>query len=415
MLACVGALFVDGNDSRLSTPQTVMTKAPPASARRSSIGQASTSAAISATPGEPRIGRHRSPAVHQAARSTCFNGFDVFKGTGSFFAGLQAGYNFMLPTGLSSASRPTRRFQAFKIPMEFRSAALDIFLAVGPESYQRDGAFVRHLRGRIGYAPGNWLLYATGGFAWSYDQLTRTQLGGTRVTTRRMPFLWRLGWTAGAGIEVPVAPHWTASIQYLYSDFGHSNVLFANAGQRFNSDLVAAAVAAGLNYQFGDDTAPANVSAADRTRTLSIFTVRPRSPGRGMRLRSVRPIRAPIASLADGRDARPRTQPRMLGLRLWQGGGVMAEPGNRSGIWTQGIRSAVAGYTSGEAYKIGFDYPYTRLQRAFIRQTIDLGGESAESGRWHQSVCREPDGQPPRDNGREIQRRRHLRQQQIRA
>ena len=36
----------------------------------------------------------------------------------------------------------------------------------------------------------------------------------------------------------------------------------------------------------------------------------------------------------------------------------------------------VAGYTSGEAYKIGFAYPYTRLQRAFIRQTIDLGGET---------------------------------------
>ena len=38
--------------------------------------------------------------------------------------------------------------------------------------------------------------------------------------------------------------------------------------------------------------------------------------------------------------------------------------------------SGVAGYTSGEAYKIGFAYPYTRLQRAFIRQTIDLGGEA---------------------------------------
>ena len=34
----------------------------------------------------------------------------------------------------------------------------------------------------------------------------------------------------------------------------------------------------------------------------------------------------------------------------------------------------IAGYTSGEAYKIGFAYPYTRLQRALTRQTIDLGG-----------------------------------------
>jgi high affinity Mn2+ porin len=36
----------------------------------------------------------------------------------------------------------------------------------------------------------------------------------------------------------------------------------------------------------------------------------------------------------------------------------------------------VAGFTSGEAYETGADYPYTRLHRAFIRQTIDLGGET---------------------------------------
>ena len=102
------------------------------------------------------------------------------------------------------------------------------------------------VRGRIGYAPGNWLLYATGGFAWTYDQLTLTQLA---TGTTDMPFLWRLGWAAGAGVEVPVAPHWTASIQYLYTDYGHSNVLFANAGQRFDSDLSLQELRAGLNYR----------------------------------------------------------------------------------------------------------------------------------------------------------------------
>ena len=40
------------------------------------------------------------PVVHRAARSIYFNGFDIFKGTGSFFAGFQGGYNFMLPSRL---------------------------------------------------------------------------------------------------------------------------------------------------------------------------------------------------------------------------------------------------------------------------------------------------------------------------
>jgi high affinity Mn2+ porin len=35
----------------------------------------------------------------------------------------------------------------------------------------------------------------------------------------------------------------------------------------------------------------------------------------------------------------------------------------------------VAGFPSGEAYKIGKNEPYFRLQRAFIRQTFDLAGE----------------------------------------
>ena len=35
-------------------------------------------------------------------------------------------------------------------------------------------------------------------------------------------------------------------------------------------------------------------------------------------------------------------------------------------------------YTSGEAYKLGFSYPYARMQRTFLRQTINLGGEAGK-------------------------------------
>jgi len=36
----------------------------------------------------------------------------------------------------------------------------------------------------------------------------------------------------------------------------------------------------------------------------------------------------------------------------------------------------MGGSPSGEAYKVGKWHPYGRLQRAFLRQRIDLGGES---------------------------------------
>jgi len=63
-----------------------------------------------------------------------------------------------------------------------------------------------------------------------------------------------------------------------------------------------------------------------------------------------------------------------LGLRLWQGGEVYANPEVDQGF---GISNTlgIAGFPSGEAYKVGEAEPYVRLHRAFLRQTVGLGGE----------------------------------------
>ena len=47
---------------------------------------------------------------------------------------------------------------------------------LGAESFSETVLASGTVRGRIGYAPGNWLFYATGGFAWTYDQITLTQV-----------------------------------------------------------------------------------------------------------------------------------------------------------------------------------------------------------------------------------------------
>jgi high affinity Mn2+ porin len=62
----------------------------------------------------------------------------------------------------------------------------------GPESYSETMLSSGTARARIGYAPGNWLFYGTGGFAWTYDQLTLTR----RVTgTTDTPVaFWLGGW-----------------------------------------------------------------------------------------------------------------------------------------------------------------------------------------------------------------------------
>ena len=63
------------------------------------------------------------------------------------------------------------------------------------------------------------------------------------------------------------------------------------------------------------------------------------------------------------------------GVRPWQGAEIWVNPEIDQGFGL-GNTFGVAGYLSGEAYKLGATDPYARLARAFFRQTIDLGGES---------------------------------------
>jgi high affinity Mn2+ porin len=60
---------------------------------------------------------------------------------------------------------------------------------------------------------------------------------------------------------------------------------------------------------------------------------------------------------------------------VWKGAEVWIDPEIDQGHGLADTHG-VAGFPSGEAYKIGFDYPYARVNRYFIRQTIDLGGEA---------------------------------------
>ena len=83
---------------------------------------------------------------------------------------------------------------------------------------------------------------------------------------------------------------------------------------------------------------------------------------------------APTAS-SPIRHARRGTQPLFLACDCGRAQSYGSNPEIDQGFGLSGTLG-VAGFTSGEAYKLGADYPYTRLQRAFIRQTIDLGGET---------------------------------------
>src|SRR5262249_39743538 len=186
-----------------------------------------------------------------------FQSSDIFNGSGSYFGGLQIGYDFMLANRVVLGVQLDTSFPGFPNREGISIGGLSIFSTpeIGLASYSESVQHFGTVRGRVGYAPANWLVYATGGFAWTYDKLTLTQLADG---TTDAPFLWRLGWVAGLGIEGAFAPDWAANGEDLYTKYGHSSVMLPAAGLQFTSDLSLQQVRAGLNYRFGGGGTNAN-------------------------------------------------------------------------------------------------------------------------------------------------------------
>ena len=301
--------------------------------------------------------------------------FDPFQDTGSFFEGLQAGYNYMLPNRLVIGAEVDASFPSFQ-----NSAGISIggispvsSPTLGPETYSETVLSSGSVRGRIGYAPGSWLFYATGGFAWTYDQLTLTQLASG---TTDLPFLWRLGRAAGAGVEVSVAPHWTARLEYLLTDYGISSVSMPAAAQQFSSDFRLQELRVGLNYQFGSNGSSSETGiVALATPGQDVINFHGQTTFVEQAYPGFRSPYQGAQSLPGGGQGRETADATLFaGVRLWRGAELWVNPEIDQGF---GLANTfgVAGFTSGDAYKVGFDYPYARLPRTFIRQTIDLGGD----------------------------------------
>jgi high affinity Mn2+ porin len=66
-----------------------------------------------------------------------------------------------------------------------------------------------------------------------------------------------------------------------------------------------------------------------------------------------------------------------LGARLWSGAEVWVNPEIDQGFGLDDTLG-LAGFSSGEAYKVGRNQPYLRMPRLFIRDTFDLGGDAEQ-------------------------------------
>jgi len=178
---------------------------------------------------------------------------------------------------------------------------------------------------------------------------------------------------------VPVIPHWTARLEYLFTDYGHRSVLFANNGQWFTSDFTLQELRLGLNYKFDDNTKSADSKSSSKdSATLNADDISLHGQATVV-WQGYPAIRSPYAgtnSLPGGGTTRETSDLTLYaGVKLWKGAEFWIDPEIDQGHGLADTHG-VAGFPSAESYKLGWDYPYARFQKYFVRQTIDLGGDS---------------------------------------
>lgn len=97
-------------------------------------------------------------------------------------------------------------------------------------------------RGRIGLAFDHFMPYVTGGAAFGDIRANPIGFPGDRET--------RAGWTLGGGLEAVISGPWTAKIEYLYADLGHTTCPAGSCAVSTDVDFHTSLIRGGINYRF---------------------------------------------------------------------------------------------------------------------------------------------------------------------
>jgi outer membrane immunogenic protein len=145
----------------------------------------------------------------------------------SLIGGLQAGYNFQTGPWVIGAEADVDYGNATKTAL------------VGADVVKSQKTWAGTVRARGGYAFDRLLVFATGGLAWANFKLEDNN--GAVLTTKNQT---RAGWTIGAGAEYAVAQNISVKGEYLYADYGRTDV--GSSRQSLTDHMLRV----GVNYKF---------------------------------------------------------------------------------------------------------------------------------------------------------------------
>jgi high affinity Mn2+ porin len=290
---------------------------------------------------------------------------------GGLYAGVQGGYNYVLPSGVLLGLEADLSFPNYL-------ARDDVAFwqdQAGGVALREKVDFLGSLRARFGaLIDPAWLVYGTGGVAWSHGRFLQGDATDDDISQKILR--WRLGWTIGLGSEVALAPNWSARLEYLYTQFGASDVLF-DSSDRYSSHYDLHTVRLGLNRKLGAG-APLDAPVAASRRFPFEWEIH----GQATYIQQGYPrFRAPYSG---ENSFTPWAQTRetlsvsaFIGIKVWQGGEFYFNPELLQGFGLHAT-SGAAGFPNGEAQKSDFPYPHYNTSRLFLRQTFGLGGEQEQ-------------------------------------
>ena len=287
---------------------------------------------------------------------------------GSLYGGLQAGYNYVLPSRVLLGIEADITFPYF-----FEDGTIFTGGTARGSTISDQIDYIATLRGRFGYAFDRWLIYATGGLAWSQARFGETP--GV-ASDEDLVQLTRVGSAIGLGAELAIAPDWSVRVEYLYDHFGGVAGVFPS-GTGYQSVFDIQTLRLGLNYKLGaaDTGTLANASgdqwpiARDAWNVHGQFTAIEqgypafRSPYEGSNS---------LSGASQAKDTVSSTA--FIGVRVWDGAAIYINPEITQGFGLNDTRG-LAAFPNFEAQKASFPMPRFNLARVYVQQTFGLGGE----------------------------------------
>ncbi len=296
-------------------------------------------------------------------------------------AGVQAGYNWLAPSGLLFGLEAD-----FSFPNYLTTNHTVARMRTAQSSVDELWDYVATARGRLGYVNGDWLIYATGGFAWTGGRFVGpTPAGDEKLLTTRP------GWVAGAGIEHAFAPHWSWRLEYLYNRFENGGVRFSN-GTSYSSALEFQTLRVGLNRKLDFADGPDIKLKRDPSDPESDrWEIHGQSTVIGQGYPGFRALYTGPHSLTPAPQFQETwSNSLFLNARLWDGGEVYYNPELLQGF---GLNNTfgLGGFPNGEAQKSDFPYPHYNTSRLFLRQTFGFGGEQEQIASSQQQLAGKQD------------------------